>query len=151
MTSIKRTDSADGDFKRLVARLDDELKERDGSDNAFYAQFNKLDMIRNAVVQYIDGKPVACGAFKPYNNDSVEIKRMYVLSENRGKGVALNILKELENWAAELGYSGCVLETGKRQPEAIRLYEKSGYNRIPNYGQYANMDNSVCMSKKLKY
>lgn len=147
MSLLKRTDSADNDFKQLVALLDQELRERDGADNAFYAQFNKIDMIRNAVVLYIAGKPVACGAFKPFAPGAVEIKRMYVLPENRGKGIAAEVLKELENWSAELQYTRCVLETGRRQPEAIRLYEKSGYTRIPNYGQYANMENSVCMQK----
>lgn len=150
MTSIKRTDSTDPDFKSLVALLDAELKLRDGADNAFYSQFNKIDMIRNAVVFYEDGKPVGCGAFKPFEEGSVEIKRMYVVPGSRGRGVAVAVLNELEAWAAELQYSGCVLETGKRQPEAIRLYEKSGYKKMPNYGQYANIDNSICMSKTLK-
>lgn len=150
MTSIKRTDSTDPDFKSLVALLDAELKLRDGADNAFYSQFNKIDMIRNAVVFYEDGKPVGCGAFKPFEEGSVEIKRMYVVPGSRGRGVAAAVLNELEAWAAELQYSSCVLETGKRQPEAIRLYEKSGYKKMPNYGQYANIDNSICMSKTLK-
>ncbi|MBL7700038.1 MAG: GNAT family N-acetyltransferase [Chitinophagaceae bacterium] len=149
MTSIKRTDSADADFQSLVKLLDEELRIRDGSENAFYAQFNKIDMLKNAVVLYMYGKPVACGAFKPFGKGAVEIKRMYVLPEYRGRNIAGQILRELEDWAGELQYSGCVLETGKRQPEAIRLYEKSGYERIPNYGQYANVENSVCMSKNL--
>jgi GNAT superfamily N-acetyltransferase len=151
MISFKRTDSTDADFKFLVALLDEELKLRDGSDNSFYAQFNKIDMINNAVVLYVNDTAVACGAFKPFEADAVEIKRMYVLPDHRGKGIAVRVLKELETWAAELNFSVCVLETGKRQPEAIRLYEKSGYNFIPNYGQYANVENSVCMSKKIRY
>lgn len=150
MITLKRTDSADPDFISLVALLDEELRVRDGADNAFYAQFNKIDMIRNAVVCYSNGQPVGCGAFKPYDKDAVEIKRMYVLPESRGSGVAVRVLKELESWAAELNYTRCVLETGKKQPEAIRLYEKSGYLRIPNYGQYANVENSICMNKNLK-
>lgn len=150
MITLKRTDSADPDFISLVALLDEELRVRDGADNAFYAQFNKIDMIRNAVVCYSNGQPVGCGAFKPYDKDAVEIKRMYVLPESRGSGVAVRVLKELESWAAELNYTRCVLETGKKQPEAIRLYEKSGYSRIPNYGQYANVENSICMNKNLK-
>jgi putative acetyltransferase len=60
------------------------------------------------------------------------------------------VLSELESWAAELGYPKCVLETGKRQPEAIALYEKQGYQRIPNYGQYIGVENSVCFEKVLK-
>ena len=150
MTRLRRTDSTDGDFISLVAELDAYLRIRDGDENAFYAQFNKIDMIKNAVVCYVDEVAVGCGAFKPYEGDAVEIKRMFVDPQQRGKGIAQTILKELELWAGELGYTQAVLETGKRQPDAIRLYEKAGYDLIPNYGQYANVENSVCMTKKLK-
>jgi len=67
----------------------------------------------------------------------------------RGKGVAMNILSELEKWAKELGYKKCVLETGKKQPEAIALYKKSQYQIIPNYGQYVGIENSVCFEKMI--
>ena len=77
----------------------------------------------------------------------MEVKRMFTLPESRGKGIATKVLNELENWASELGYAKCMLETGKRQPEAVRLYQKNGYKQIPNYGQYINMDNSVCFEK----
>jgi hypothetical protein len=56
----------------------------------------------------------------------------------------------LENWAGELSYAKCILETGKRQPEAIGLYKKNGYKLIPNYGQYAEAENSLCFEKELK-
>ncbi len=79
---------------------------------------------------------------------AMEVKRMYTLPEYRGKGIAAAVLNELEKWAAELGCGRCVLETGMKQPEAIRLYEKSGYSVIPNYGQYAGLENSVCFEKK---
>jgi GNAT superfamily N-acetyltransferase len=75
---------------------------------------------------------------------------MYVLPEYRGMGIAQSVLQELEKWAAELGYQYCVLETGMKQPEAIRLYEKSGYHQIPNYGQYENVATSVCFRKELR-
>ncbi len=79
----------------------------------------------------------------------MEVKRMYTSPESRGKGIASAVLKELEKWAAELSYKKCLLETGKKQPEAIALYLKSSYNIIPNYGQYAGVENSVCFEKKL--
>ena len=69
--------------------------------------------------------------------------------EYRGLGIGLNILKELELWASELNYSECILETGKNQPEAIRLYQKAGYAIIKNYGQYENIENSICMTKAI--
>ncbi len=149
MTSVKRTDSGDPDFLRLVKELDAELAERDGEDHTFYDQFNKLDKIRHVVLVQVAGRPLACGAMKPFNSSTVEIKRMYTVPGERGKGLATQVLAELERWAAEIDYQSCVLETGKQQPEAISLYRKNGYATIPNYGQYAGVDNSVCFEKQL--
>ena len=149
MLHITRTTSENPDFIELVKHLDAELAVRDGEDHAFYAQFNKIDKIKFAVVAYEDAKPLGCGGFREFAPNAVEIKRMYVFPESRRKGVAASILTELEKWAAELSYARCVLETGKNQPEALRLYEKSGYRIIPNYGQYAGVENSVCFEKEL--
>lgn len=149
MPVILRTNSTDTRFQSLVQLLDQNLAHRDGDEHAFYAQFNKIDKIRHCIVAFEGEIPVACGAIRPMEGQDVEIKRMYVLPEFRGKGIAAVVLTALELWAAELGYSRCILETGKKQPEAIRLYEKSGYHVIPNYGQYAGMENSVCMEKML--
>ena len=147
MSVLKRTTSDDADFINLVILLDQDLKIRDGLEHFFFAQFNKLDSIRNVVVYYSDNNPVGCGAFKKYDAQTVEIKRMFVKEEFRRNGIAGKILKELELWVKESGFSACVLETGKKQPEAIRLYQNSGYEIIPNYGQYENVENSVCMRK----
>jgi len=149
MTHFIRTDSDNPDFQSLVVLLDADLRERDGDEHAFYAQFNKIATIRNAIICYVDDKAIGCGAFKEYDQSKVEIKRMFVLPEYRGHGIAMKILNELELWAAELNYHEYVLETGKKQPEAIRLYQKAGYAIIPNYGQYAGIENSVCMMKTI--
>jgi len=148
MIRLCRTDSTDRDFQGLVRLLDAELRIRDGDEADFYLQFNKLDTIPHAVVAYDGREAVGCGALRPYNTATVEIKRMFVPLEKRGKGIASIILKELENWSAELGFSRCILETGHNQPEAIALYRKCGYRSIPNYGQYENAENSVCFEKK---
>ena len=74
---------------------------------------------------------------------------MFVNPIARKLGVATKVLGELEKWAKELGYKSCILETGKKQPEAIALYEKNGYRSIPNYGQYDGIENSLCFEKKL--
>lgn len=150
MYTFNRTDSSDEDFKKLVVLLDEELAIRDGEEHAFYDQFNKIKNIKNVIVAYANQQPVATGAFKKFSSEAVEIKRMFVKPVFRGRGIAYQILQQLENWAAELGYSCCVLETGKKQPEAIALYKKSGYRVIPNYGQYAKVANSVCMQKEIK-
>ncbi len=147
MFKLKRTDSDDQDFRDLVLLLDADLKIRDGEEHSFYAQFNKVDTIRNVVIYYGNDIAIGCGAFKGFDNKTVEIKRMFVHPDYRAKGIGGIILKELEVWAVENNYSQSILETGKKQPEAIRLYEKSGYRIIPNYGQYENVENSVCMKK----
>ncbi|RTQ47873.1 GNAT family N-acetyltransferase [Hymenobacter gummosus] len=149
MLRLVRTDSDNADFRALVRLLDQDLHLRDGAEHAFYAQFNKVDAIRHVVVAYLDEVPVGCGAFKPFAGEQVEVKRMFVQPAYRGRGIAGAVLAELERWAAELHYTACVLETGKKQPEAIGLYQKSGYQLIPNYGQYIGVDNSVCMQKAL--
>ena len=98
---------------------------------------------------YSEEEAVGCGAFKEFSAGEVEIKRMYVLPAHRGQGVARAVLTELERWARELHYAACVLETGRKQPEAIRLYQKSGYVFTPNYGQYVGVANSVCLRKEV--
>ncbi|MGZ5244220.1 MAG: GNAT family N-acetyltransferase [Bacteroidia bacterium] len=149
MINLIRTTSDNLDFIDLVKHLDAYLAEKDGDEHSFYDQFNKIDKLKNVIVAYINDLPAACGAVKEFDYNTMEIKRMYTSPESRGKGLARKILTELENWAAELSYKKCVLETGKRQPEAIELYKKCGYKLISNYGQYAGMENSLCFEKKI--
>ncbi|WP_221392620.1 GNAT family N-acetyltransferase [Dyadobacter sp. NIV53] len=150
MIKLVRTDSDDPDFISLVKLLDADLARTDGTEHAFYAQFNKIDKIKHAVVVYDNDKPIGCGAMKEFDLIAMEVKRMYTLPESRGKGIATLILSGLESWAAELSYQNCVLETGKRQPDAIALYLKNGYRIVSNYGQYIGIENSVCFEKELK-
>jgi putative acetyltransferase len=150
MLRLLRTDSDNTDFRALVKQLDEWLAIIDGDENSFYSQYNKIDKIRNAVIAFEEDVPIGCGAVKQYSDDTMEVKRMYTLPEHRKKGVAQNILSELEIWSKELGYKRCILETGKRQSDAIALYKKQGYVSIPNYGQYVGMDNSVCFEKQLR-
>jgi len=150
MIKLLRTNSDNPDFIELVKQLDAELAIRDGQDHSFYSQFNKIDKIRHVVLATENGKPLGCGAIKEYAPTTMEVKRMFVSPEGRNKGIGTMILSELENWAGELSYGKCILETGKKQPEAIRLYEKNGYTLIPNYGQYAGIANSVCFEKKIE-
>lgn len=149
MINCIKTNSENSDFKKLVAKLDAELAVRDGAAHAFYDQFNKIDTIQYVMVAYENGLAVGCGAIKQYNESTMEIKRMYVPVNKRGQGVASAVLQELEQWAVALNYKKCLLETGKKQPGAIELYKKNSYKIIPNFGQYANVDNSVCFEKTL--
>ncbi len=149
MIKLIRINSNNPDFIELVKDLDADLANRDGDEHRFYAPFNKIVHIKQAVVAYDNDRPVGCGAIKEFDQNTMEIKRMYTTPVSRGKGLATQVLIELENWATELGYKKCVLETGKRQPEAIELYKKNGYAVIPNYGQYVGIENSVCFEKLL--
>lgn len=150
MVKLVRTNSENPDFKGLVAQLDSYLKKMDGDEHAFYNQFNNIDVLKHTVVAYYSNKPAGCGAFKEFNKNSVEIKRMFTDTSIRNKGIASAILKELENWATELNYKSCVLETGLRQVEAVEFYKKNNYKVIPNYGQYIGVENSICFEKELK-
>ena len=149
MITITRTDSDNPDFRSLVILLDKDLSERDGNEHAFYAQFNNINKIKHALVAYKNKQPVGIGALRQYAENSMEVKRMFVLPGYRGEGIAATILSALETWAKEMNFKTCILETGKKQPEAINLYQKAGYSITENYGQYENVENSVCMKKEI--
>ena len=144
-----RTNYKNQDFINLVKKLDAYLKITDGEEHNFYNQFNSIDFLKEVVVAYVNEKPVGCGAIKKFDKKATEIKRMYLSKSYRGKGIAQKIVFELEAWAKELGYEKCVLETGKRQVEAVKFYKKAGYKTIPNYVQYKNMENSICFEKTI--
>jgi GNAT superfamily N-acetyltransferase len=150
MFDLIRVNSDNNDFKDLVALLDLELNSRYGIIQAQYDKFNIINSINNVVVGYNDSKPIGCGCFKIYDKDTIEIKRMFVKTDFRGSGISKLILIELESWASDLGFVRAILETGIKQPDAIRFYNKLGYQKMDNFGQYIGNTNSVCMSKYLK-
>lgn len=147
--NVKRCSNTEPELLDLIKKLDAELTIRDGKDHAFYDQFNGLEEIKHLLLIRYDEQAIACGALKELDASHIEVKRMFVVAEKRNQGIASKVLYELEKWAVELGYQYSMLETGINQPEAIRLYEKNGYLRIPNYGQYKNVDASFCFQKKL--
>ncbi|MBF2709717.1 GNAT family N-acetyltransferase [Flavobacterium soyangense] len=144
-----KTTSENQDFINLVAALDKSLWGRYPEENQEYWKNNILEINPNVVIIYFDNKAVACGCFKKYDKNTIEIKRMFVSLETRGMGFAQKILQELELWAAELGYSLSVLETLHKQKEAIGLYQKVGYSIIDNYEPYIGLKDSICMKKKI--
>lgn len=149
MINLQRTDSTHPDFQKLVVELDRYLAKMDGEEHAFYAQYNKSDGLKYVVLAYDGDEAVACGAIKPYADSVMEVKRMYVAPAARGKGIASIVLEELETWTRELTCQRCLLETGVKQLEAIRLYQKNAYQIVPNYGQYQGMGNSICFEKSV--
>lgn len=146
---IKRTTANDAHFRLLVKNLDHELWNEMKEDQATYDQYNVVVDIPTAVVAYSNEEPVACGCFKQFDEETVEIKRMFVQKNHRGKGLSKQILFELEQWAKEKNYRFSVLETSIHFTTARNLYTGNGYEVIPNYGQYAGLPQSVCMRKQL--
>ena len=146
---IVRTNFKNKDFADLVVELDKELAIRDGDDHDFYHQFNSIDNINYAIVLYDNETPIGCGALKPLDDIAMEVKRVFIIENHRGRQLAVKIMEELESWAFELNFTRCKLETGINQPEAIRLYHKCKYTIIENYGQYAGLETSICFEKKL--
>lgn len=147
--TLLRTSSDNLDFQNLVVELDLYLAGVNGDSNAFFAQHNQINPLKQVVVAYENNLPIGCGAIKEKWSDTMEVKRMFVLPSKRGRGVAFLILQELETWAKELNYTNCVLETSDQMKDAMGLYLKSGYKIIPNYEPYENSESSVCFQKLL--
>jgi len=134
----------------LIAALDRDLSDRypgmpiHGIEAAGFVQCGGLFLIGR-----VDGRAVACGAIRPLGEGMAEVKRMFVRGEFRGHGLARAMLSALESMAADHGYRAIRLQTGDGQPEAIALYESSGYQRIPCYNGYDDDARSVCFEKTL--
>lgn len=146
---LKRTNSDNPDFRLLITELDADLRLRNGEMMDFYDHHNIIEKNNTVVLAYIDDKPAGCGCFKPFDAESIEVKRMFVRPDARGNGISKMILTELETWARQLGFKFAVLESASKQVEAHNLYLKSGYERIPNYGQYEGLPYSFCFKKTL--
>ena len=146
---IIHTDSRNKDFIKLIKLLDDDLNGQYGELQKQYDKHNKVDYINDVVIIYDDEVPVAFGGFKEHDSESVEMKRVFVKKENRRQGLSKKVINELEKLVQAKGYKYAVLETGKKQIEAINLYKSSGYEMIENYGPYVGYENSICMKKDL--
>ena len=145
------TDGRNSDFILLCGKLDRFLNQLVGGEEnrAEYIPYNGLDDIHDAVVAYDGKKPVGCASFKKYNSHTAEIKRVFVQEEYRGIGISKELMKLLEKRAMEMGYRALILESGEPLIAAMSLYRSLGYQVIPNYGPYVDMQESVCMKKEL--
>jgi putative acetyltransferase len=138
------------DLHQLIAKLDEELLERYPKQGIFGLDFNdpKVKEV-TFVIAYLRETPVGCGAIRPLDSDCAELKRFYVDPGYRNQGIASRILIFLEHTAQAFGYHRIRLETGPKQPEAIRLYEKNGYYPIELFGEYIGCEHSLCFEKML--
>lgn len=149
MIKVLKTTSENPDFIFLIKTFDAYLWERYPELKKDYWGNNIIEFNTNVFIIYLDEKAVACGCFKKYNKESVELKRMFVLPEARGFGLAQLVLKELEAEAKNQGFKVLILETLYKQIEAINLYQKTGFRIVENYEPYIGLSNSVCMSKSI--
>lgn len=145
------TDGQNADFQALCSMLDDFLNDAVGGEKqrAQYNQYNALADIHDVLVAYDGQRAVGCAAFKRYNTDTAELKRVFIRAAYRGRGISKQLLRMLESRAAEKGFSSLILETGRMLAAAAGLYQSIGYRVIDNYGPYANLPDSVCMKKQL--
>lgn len=139
--------------RKLIGALDAELSGRYPEEGAthFRLDAEEVGTGRGAfLVAALDDALVACGAVRSIEHGVAEIKRMYVSPAVRGRGIARALLEHLEREARALGAKRVVLETGVRQPEALALYRRAGYEPVDPWGEYVNSPLSVCMGKELE-
>ena len=150
-TEFRRCDGSAPDFAENCRLLDRDLDARVGKviQRDKYTRYNRTDSISEAMVVYLDGRPVGGGAIRRYDDETAELKRVFVIPEAQGRGLGTELVSRLLAWAKELGYRRMILETGELLTESCHVYEKLGFRRIPNYGPYANMPESLCMGKDL--
>ena len=139
----------DGETLRALQRL--EIAERYGRDDSEPGPAPTAGDIAVFMVAYSsDGLPVACGGLRQLDDTSAEIKRMFVTPLSRGTGASVAVLKHLEQYAHERGWNRLRLETGTAQPDAIRFYEREGYQPIERFGHYVHSADSLCYEKVLE-
>lgn len=145
------TDGKDENFIVLCHELDDFLNELVGGEEnrTEYIPYNKPDDIHDAVIVY-DGDVLVGGAgFKRYDDECAEVKRVFIRQDYRGRGISNRLMELLEDAARKQGYRYFILESGEPLIAAMALYRNIGYKVIPNYGQYKDMADSICMRKEL--
>jgi putative acetyltransferase len=150
MLTLVRASPDHPDFQALCKLLDEELLKQYPDIQQNFMPHNVIDKQAHVILAYENDSKIGCGCFRPTKETGLaEIKRMYVKPEHRAKRVATWILATLEYWAIEEGFEIAKLETGFLQVEALALYTRCGYQRIPNYPPYTDITESICMSKVL--
>ena len=136
---------------QLLCALDDEIRARyDRPVNDFVLKLDPEEVAPGHgafVVAWVDEKAVGCGAVRLIDDETAELKRMYVIPDYRRQGMAEAILRFLEDQARALGATHVVLETVIDPPAAVALYRAAGYEKIPMFGSYVESEISFCMGK----
>ena len=151
--TIARADLTSEVSRALIGSLNAELSAEYAEPGATHFQLDPDDVVEGHgafLVVHLDGTPVGCGAMRLLDAGTAELKRMYVSPAVRGKGLGRRLVTALEAEARALGVRRLVLETGVRQHAALALYEATGFQPIPLYGEYRlSPGTSVCLGKEL--
>ena len=141
---VERTNTENSNFRALEKKLDEELCK-------IYGELPSNNIVKDlkTIIIYDAEEPIASGCLKFIDDNLIEVKRVFVSSEHRSKGISKIVMKELEKWASESNIDILILQTGIKQKVAINLYKTIGYVTIDNYGPYVNDINSVCMRKTM--
>ncbi len=145
------TTGKNADFAMLCAELDAFLNEIAGGvqNRLSYIPLNQCNSVEHVVLLYSKDEPIGCVGLRRFSSTAAEAKRLYIKPYYRGKGLSYLLFKEIENIAANQGYTKIILETGHALKAAMQLFKAMGYSIIPNYGPYRGMKYSVCMEKDL--
>ncbi len=150
MIRIEQVLPTDIHLRRLIQALDEDLLQRYDEENIYTVDLDHTDASQIIfMMAYVDDTPAGCGAIRPLDTDSVELKRFFVDAAYRRQGIAGKMLQTLEQTAIEQGYHFVRLETGAEQFEATAFYERNGYYRIPVFADYKDDGISLCYEKKL--
>lgn len=148
--TIRTVHHTSSDLSGLIAKLDEDLYQRYPADEVHLVDFTDPSINEIVfIVAYLNEVPVGCGAIRPIDAESTELKRFFVELSLRKQGIAKRMLDFLENQAKELGFNNIKLETGAAQPEAVNFYEKYGYLAIAKFGEYVDCESSLCYEKVL--
>jgi GNAT superfamily N-acetyltransferase len=141
-------DAPEAEVLRAAQRI--EIEQRYGTpDSEPGLAPSAVDIAVFVVVRSADGTAIGCGGLRRLDAVTGEVKRMYVAPESRGSGAADAVLQALQEHARTFGWTHLRLETGDRQPDAVAFYRRHGYERIPNFGAYADSDSSLCFEREL--
>lgn len=144
------TNEKDERFIQLSNELNDEYYMNIGEDSLKYLEYNTLEDPHVVLLVLNWGNPIACGSYRIFDNESVEIRRVYVKKRYRKKKIAYKLVKALEKLAMENNFKYSYIETGTDNLAAINLYKKLGYEKIENFGFFKDDDLCICMRKEFK-
>ena len=151
MIDYRWTDGSNEDFLRFYEETENFYssivggrKNREG-----FVPYNLSESISDVLIAYIDGVPVGCAGLKKYSDTDVEIKRVWVEPDQRGKHIATELMDMIEDKARELGFKRAVLQTRHIMKDAVGLYSSRGYVLIDNYPPYDKLEGAICMALTL--